>query len=119
MPLPDFLAEMAGGLFVVVPLRRGVYSHGQTTVVQALRLGKAVVTTRDASIEDYVSDGREGLLVDPGDVQGYRAAIARLLEDEELRRACARAALARGAESTYAAFARRLTALCSELVGTC
>ena len=119
MPLPDFLAEMAGALFVVVPLRRGTYSHGQTTVVQALRLGKAVVTTRDASIEDYVADGHEGLLVDPGDVQGYRAAMLRLLEDDELRRSCERAALARGAESTYEAFARRLTALCTELVGPC
>ena len=119
MPLTDFLSGMAGARLVVVPLRRGAYSHGQTTVVQALRLGKAVVTTRDASIEDYVTDGREGLLVAPGDVQAYRAAITRLLEDDELRRSCERAALARGAESTYEAFSRRLTALCSELVGTC
>jgi len=116
LPLPDFLAEMAAASVVVVPLRRGTYSHGQTTVVQALRLGKAVVTTRYASVEDYVTDGREGLLVDPGDVEGYRRAIRRLLEDAELRGSCERAALERGADSTYEAFARRLSALCGEVL---
>ena len=116
MPLPEFLDAVAGATLVVVPLRRGSYSHGHTTVAQALRLGKAVVTTRDASIEDYVEDGREGLLVEPGDADGYRAAIRRLLDDHELRGSCERAARARAEDFTYEAFAERLAALCLALL---
>jgi glycosyltransferase involved in cell wall biosynthesis len=117
MALPEFLDQVAGATLVVVPLRRGTYSHGQTTVAQALRLGKAVVTTRHASVEDYVEDGREGLLVEPGDADGYRAAIRRLLDDEELRRSCERAARARAEDFTYGAFADRLAALCVDILG--
>jgi glycosyltransferase involved in cell wall biosynthesis len=117
MPLPEFLDQVAGATLVVVPLRRGSYSHGQTTVVQALRLGKAVVTTRNASVEDYVEHGREGLLVDPGDADGYRAAIQRLLDEPELRRACEAAARAQGEDFTYAAFAEGLAELCLRLLG--
>jgi glycosyltransferase involved in cell wall biosynthesis len=116
MPLPEFLDHVAGATLVVVPLRRGNYSHGQTTVAQALRLGKAVVTTRHASVEDYVGDGREGLLVEPGDAEGYRAAIRRLLDDEELRRSCETAARARAEDFTYEAFSARLAALCVGLL---
>ena len=118
MPLPEFLDQAAGATLVVVPLRSGTYSHGQTTVVQALRLGKAVVTTRDASVEDYVEDGREGLLVEPGDADGYRAAILRLLGDDELRRSCETAARARAQDVTYEAFAERLAALCHDLMAS-
>jgi hypothetical protein len=116
MPLAEFLDQAAGATVVVVPLRRGTYSHGQTTVVQALRLGKAIVTTRDASVEDYVQDGREGLLVAAGDAAGYRAAIRRLLDDDELRRSCESAARARAQDVTYEAFAERLAALCHDLL---
>jgi hypothetical protein len=50
MPLPEFLTRMAGARFVVVPLRDPDSPHGQTTVVQALALGKAVISTRSPSV---------------------------------------------------------------------
>src|SRR5205823_3945342 len=52
MPLERFLALLAGAKLVVAALKPGSEPHGQTTVVQALRLGKAIVATRDASLED-------------------------------------------------------------------
>jgi len=115
VPLDRFLALMAGAHVVVVPLRGGG-SYGHTTVAQALSLGKAVVTTRGAGVDDYVRDGREGLLVDPGDVEGYRRALTTLLGDNELRHACEREALGRAPELTYASFARSLEAICRELL---
>jgi glycosyltransferase involved in cell wall biosynthesis len=116
MPLERFLALLAGAKLVVAPLQPGAEPHGQTTVVQALRLGKAIVATRDASLEDYVSDGVEGLLVDAGDVAGYRAAIGRLWHDDELRASCERAARARAHDLTYGAFAARLAPICRDLM---
>jgi glycosyltransferase involved in cell wall biosynthesis len=116
LPLQEFLSLMAGATVVVVPLHAGEAPHGHTTVAQALSLGKAVVTTRGASVEDYVRDGVEGLLVDPGDVEGYRDAIGRLAGDDAFRRACEAAARARAPEFSYAAFARTLEALCVEVM---
>jgi hypothetical protein len=116
MPLERFLSMMAGSLFVAVPLRPGAITGGHTTIAQALCLGKAVVTTRGVGVEDYVSDGREGLLVDAGDVAGYRTAIQTLIDDEALRRSCERHARARAAELTYASFARRIESLCAEVL---
>jgi glycosyltransferase involved in cell wall biosynthesis len=116
MPLQQFLSYAAGSLFVVVPLRGTDTPHGHTTIAQALSLGKPVVTTRGAAVADYVRDGVEGLLVDAGDVSGYRDAILRLLRDEDLRRSCARAALDRAPEFSYAAFVRSIAALCREVM---
>jgi glycosyltransferase involved in cell wall biosynthesis len=116
MPLQEFLSYAAGALFVVVPLRGADTPHGHTTIAQALSLGKAVVTTRGAAVADYVRDGVEGLLVDPGDVGGYRHAIQRLLRDEDLRSACERAALDRAPEFSYAAFAQSIVGLCRDVL---
>jgi glycosyltransferase involved in cell wall biosynthesis len=116
MPLDRFLALMAGSSFVVVPLQGLDTPHGHTTIAQALCLGKAVVTTRGSAVADYVRDGVEGLLVHPGDVAGYREAMTRLAEDDELRLSCERAARARAPEFSHAAFARSLTELCLEVM---
>jgi glycosyltransferase involved in cell wall biosynthesis len=116
MPLQQFLSYAAGALFVVVPLRGTDTPHGHTTIAQALSLGKPVVTTRGAAVADYVRDGVEGLLVEPGDVRGYRDAIQRLLDDDSLRRSCERAALERAPEFSYAAFAESIVGLCREVL---
>jgi hypothetical protein len=116
MPLARFLAHVAGSLFVVVPLEATDAPHGHTTIAQALSLGKAVVTTRGAGVADYVRDDVEGILVDPGDVEGYRAALIRLTQDGDLRSRYEQAARARADEFTYASFARSATALCTEVM---
>jgi glycosyltransferase involved in cell wall biosynthesis len=114
MPLQDFLECMAKALFVVAPLREGLQPHGHTTLVQALRLGKAVVSTQNASVDDYVAHGREGLLVAEGDVDGYQRAILKLASDPILRASCERQAREKAVDLTYAKFAQRLVQLCRE-----
>jgi glycosyltransferase involved in cell wall biosynthesis len=116
MPLPGFLEHMAGARFVVVPLRDPSSPHGQTTVVQALALGKAVIATRSPGVADYVEDEQEGLLVEAGDVAGYRRAILRLADDAELREACERNACARAGMLTYAGFRAMLVQECRSLM---
>lgn len=113
MPVQSFLERIAAARLVVVPLRDPESDFGQTTVVQALALGKAIVATRSPGVVDYVADADNGILVDAGDVAGYRDAILRLARDDELRAAYELRARERAGELTYAAFARRLR----ELVG--
>ena len=47
--------------------------------------GRAVIASRVAGIPDVVTDGVDGLLVEPADVDGLTAALQRLAGDPGLR----------------------------------
>ncbi len=55
-------------------------------LLEALAAGRAVVASRVAGIPDVVEDGRNGLLVPPGDAEGLAAALRRLAADPDGRR---------------------------------
>jgi glycosyltransferase involved in cell wall biosynthesis len=55
-------------------------------VVEAFSHGLAVVTTPVGALPDIVKDDDTGLLVQPGSVDSLTSALARLIEDEPLRR---------------------------------
>lgn len=114
----DFLVRMAGASVVVVTVAERDSPHGQTTLVQALALGKPVVATRSSGIADYVDDGQEGLLVEPGDIAGLREAIRRLLADDELRAGCAARSAERGSRLSYSHFADGLADVCFAVLGS-
>ena len=116
MPLQKFLKLMADSLFVVVPLQKGNWPHGQTTVVQALCSGKAVISNKDASIEDYITDRKEGILVPAGDVNAYRKAIVQLTNDDDFRNQSEIYSKIKAKELTYEIFANNLIKLCKEVL---
>jgi glycosyltransferase involved in cell wall biosynthesis len=64
-------------------------------LLEAMAHGRAVVATPTGGIPSLVEDGATGLLVPRGDSRALRAAIARLLEDPELRRKLGAAARVR------------------------
>ena len=53
--------------------------------LEAQAAGCAVIGTRVGGIPDIIMDGESGLLVEPDDVEEARAALQRLLDDQELR----------------------------------
>jgi glycosyltransferase involved in cell wall biosynthesis len=55
------------------------------TVVEALAAGTPVIATNVGGVREAVEDGRNGLLVPPGDAGALAAALQRYLEDGELR----------------------------------
>ncbi len=70
------------------------YSEGfSNTIVEAMASGLPVVSCRAVGVVDCVTDGRNGLLVEPGDIDALAGAIARVLDDDELRRRLAQTAL--------------------------
>jgi glycosyltransferase involved in cell wall biosynthesis len=79
-------AEVWGWLerasIVVVPSRREGYG---VVAREAMAAGRCVVATRVGGLPDAVEDGVTGLLVEPGDVEGLRAALERALADADLR----------------------------------
>ena len=62
-----------------------VTAAGQVTIVEALRMGRAVIASRCNGAEDYIIHGETGLLVTPGSTKELTDAIQLLWEDHALR----------------------------------
>lgn len=75
----------------VVDARTGQMEGIPVALMEAMAAGRAVVASRLSGIPELIEDGREGLLVPPGDAVALAAAIARLLQPE-LRQQLGRAA---------------------------
>ncbi len=77
------------GVFALVSSYEG-FSH---QLVEASACGTAVVASRAGGNTELVEDGKNGLLVEPGDVNGVAQALIRFLENPEFARTCADEAL--------------------------
>jgi glycosyltransferase involved in cell wall biosynthesis len=76
--MPGIYAAM--DVFVLPSLNEGL----PMTILEAMAASKPVIATRVGAIPKVIKDGHTGLLVDPGDVDGLRNALARLLTDSNL-----------------------------------
>jgi glycosyltransferase involved in cell wall biosynthesis len=71
---------------VVLALKRPDVSSGQVVLSRAMQSGKPVLVTAVAGIEDYVTDGKDAILVAPDDPEDLSAKLAALLDDPERRK---------------------------------
>ncbi len=81
---------------VACPSRREGFG---VVCAEAMAYGRPVVATAVGGLRDLVVDGETGLLVQPGDRDGLRAALERLLGDADLRRRFGAAARERARRS--------------------
>jgi len=89
---------------------------GSLAVLEALQAGRAIVASSVDGIAEDVTDGRDALLVPPGDERLLAEALARALVDEPLRRRLGtRARETFEARFSARAFAAALGALYREL----
>ncbi|HWB22143.1 MAG TPA: glycosyltransferase family 4 protein [Gaiellaceae bacterium] len=65
-------------------LLSSVWENFPHSVVEALAVGTPVIATRTGGVAEVVSDGVNGLLVEPGDLEGLTAAIERFFADDAL-----------------------------------
>jgi glycosyltransferase involved in cell wall biosynthesis len=86
-------------------------------LLEAMAHGRAVIATRVGGIPDLISDGVDGLLVDPGDGRGLTGATARLAGDPALVRRLGAAAAERVAELSEPRVVARVDALYRSLLG--
>jgi glycosyltransferase involved in cell wall biosynthesis len=75
------------------------------TPLEAMACGTPAVVSNAASLPEVVGDA--GLLVDPADVEGWRAALERVCEDAELRERLGRRGRERAAVFTWERAAER------------
>jgi glycosyltransferase involved in cell wall biosynthesis len=87
------------------------------TVVESLAVGTPVIATRTGGVAEVVEDGRNGLLVESGDVEALAAAIRRYFEDAELRGRLRQAAAPSVAEYTPERVLARLESILLEAAG--
>jgi glycosyltransferase involved in cell wall biosynthesis len=87
--IPDLLA--AATVFVMPSFREGL----PMALLEAMLAGKAIVASRTAGIPEAITDGREGLLVSPGDTAALSRALDALITSGEKREELARFALDR------------------------
>lgn len=90
----DVARLYAGADAFVLPSYREPYG---TVYGEALAAGLPAVGWRAGNLPHLIDDGREGVVLEPGDVGGLSAALERLASDDEWRARLAAAARERGA----------------------
>lgn len=80
---PALREAYASAFVVVVPLVESENNAGISVILEAMAMGRAVITSRTEGQVDVIRHGETGLYVTPGDVQELRAAIERLRDDPE------------------------------------
>jgi glycosyltransferase involved in cell wall biosynthesis len=105
---------------VVVPLFGNTpRSAGQQTVLNAMVLRKPVIVSDAPGIREYVQDGRDGIVVPPGDAEALGAALDRVLAGGPAIRAMTERAHARvEREFTPRSYLERLLAVACRAAGT-
>src|SRR5436305_2096331 len=81
-PRAEVLGLMRAADAVVLSSAWENFPHG---LVEALAMGTPVVATRVGGVAEIVQDGKNGLLVEPGDPDAFADALRRLLGEPELR----------------------------------
>jgi len=91
---PEDLRGLLGrALCTVLPSR--AYENAPLAVLESLAAGVPVAAFRSGGTPEMVLDGKSGLLVDVGDVEGLAGAMARLAGDATLRASMGAAGRAR------------------------
>lgn len=80
----DRLKElMARSRLIALPFPEKRFSLGQTTLLGAMSMAKAVVTTASSAVADYAQDEANCLTAEVGDWKAFGRKIAQLLEKPE------------------------------------
>ena len=88
------------------------------TLLEYMALGRPIVTTSVGGIPEIVEDGRDAVLVPPGDAASLSGAIGRLLDDPAERlRLGSEAAARQAAQFSFEEMTRRVERLYLELLG--
>jgi glycosyltransferase involved in cell wall biosynthesis len=88
IPTPEAIDEIKQAYAVAVPLK--IYDKepcsaiGLTSLLEAMAMAKAVVITRNEYIGIDVEKEQIGLVVEPGDVEGWKKAITFLLNNPDV-----------------------------------
>ncbi len=84
-------------------------------LIEAMSWGLPVIATNAGGAQEFLADGRNSLVVDPGDVNGISKAITDLYRDRQKRMALGRAARETISQFSIGSYIARLSALYEKL----
>ena len=87
----DDVGDLMNGMDVVVHTSVRGEPFGRV-IIEAMAVGKPVVATRAGGVPEFVVDGENGLLVEPGDVHQLVEVLGRLHSNPDLRKRLAEGA---------------------------
>ena len=87
-------------------------------MLEAMAYGKALIVSPVGGIPEFVSDGQEGFLVPPDDIEAISRAIATLAENPELRVQMGRAARARVEDLDISKYMQKMHAIYQQCLST-
>jgi glycosyltransferase involved in cell wall biosynthesis len=88
-------------------------------LLEAMASGRACVATRVGGIPEVITDGLDGVLVEPGNPHQLAAEVIDLLGDGARREELGRHALARAGDFEVAGAVRRIERVYDEALGRC
>jgi glycosyltransferase involved in cell wall biosynthesis len=109
------LKQMAKSFCVVIPLQDEHISSGKLVILAAMQMGKPVIATRNDSINEYITDGETGFIIDK-DADALVDAIERLYKDSNLYKRMSENSIHKfEQEFTLSSFGTRLSQLTTAL----
>ncbi len=84
-------------------------------LVEAMATGKAVIGTKVGGIVDVISNGENGLLVAPNDIEGLSKAMISLFENNDLSLKMGTAGLEFSRQHDWSAVAEKVEAIYNQI----
>lgn len=75
----DYLDYMRRCTLCVLPLMETVRPTGQVVMLEAMAMGKPVISTKNMGTVDYVKNNETGILVPPNNIDAMRTAITSII----------------------------------------
>jgi glycosyltransferase involved in cell wall biosynthesis len=113
--MPRSEESARGTVLFVLPSRCEGFG---VVLLEAMRLGLPIIATRVGGIPEVVEDEVQGLLIPPSDPRSLFDAIARLLDDDALRKRLGEAGPARAAMFTEESMCERWNRIYAEVSGS-
>lgn len=85
IPREDYLKKLRRCRLVALPLLNTERATGQVVLLEAMAMGKPVITTRSPGTVDTIEHEKNGILIEPGDAEALAHKIAQLWNDPTLR----------------------------------
>lgn len=79
------------------------------TILEAFAAGKPVVASNVAGIPEILRDGKDGLLIEPKDVNGLKEAFGRLLEDDNYHKTVSESARSRAKQYDWSVVSDKMS----------
>jgi glycosyltransferase involved in cell wall biosynthesis len=111
LPQKDVAEQLARATVAVAPFLKSAMTAEHTSPIkafEAMAAGRPLLISDTEASREIVEDGRTGIVVPPGDVEAWTAALERVLSDRTLQLSLARSAFEEAAQYSWARRAERI-----------